>query len=360
MKTAILLITAISLSFHYSPKMGLVITPEPNLGGNLKLPPKFSNTIDFTADPTLADSYKAKVVMDVFNRLKNAKGDFRSRRPYLHFVKESGSGVAAAYPKSGLIILEEKGYDICASFGKDSLNALAVLLGHELVHCYEKHDWEGYFASELKGFGLDGDVKDNAKEDEIQADYLGGFLAYQAGFATFGIMPKFLDKVYEKYGLTDEKLSNYPKKEERKNIAEQSEVKLKNLLELFEMGNFLVALGEYDDALEYYHKVLEDFQSREIYNNLGVLSTLSAMKLFTPLQNKFSYPVELDIKSRLGSRGGLDQELREEKLLEAIDFFEKARQLDAFTLSPTSTRAAHMPCSASHKPSSAGWNGRMP
>lgn len=294
--------------------------------------PKFSTTIDFTADPILADSYKTKVVMDVFKRLKNAKGDFRSRRPYLHFVKESGSGVAAAYPKTGLILLEEKGYDICVSFGKDSLNALAVLLSHELVHCYEKHDWEEYFASEFKGFGLGGAVKDNMQEDEIQADYLGGFLAYQAGFTTFGIMPKFLDKVYEKYDLTDEKLSNYPKKEERKNIAKQSEERLKNLLELFEMGNFLVALEEYDDALEYYYKVLEDFQSREIYNNLGVLSTLSAMKLFTPLENVFAYPVELDVQSRLnkGSRGDLRKEQREEKLLEAIDFFEKARQLDAF------------------------------
>ncbi len=304
----------------------------PVLGSPLGVRGKVRGKPDFTADPALADSYKAKVVRDVFNRLKNAKGDFRSRRPYLHFVKESGSGVAAAFPKTGLILLEEKGYDICTSFGKDSLNALAVLLSHELVHCYEKHDWEEYFAFEFQGSDLKTAVNDDMKEDEIQADYLGGFLAYQAGFNTFGIMPKFLDKVYDKYNLTDEKLSNYPKKEERKNIAEQSEEKLKNLLELFEMGNFLVTLEEYDDALEYYYKVLEDFQSREIYNNLGVLSTLSAMKHFTPLQNKYAYPVELDVQSRMrtGSRGDIEVQFREEKLLEAIDFFEKARQLDAF------------------------------
>jgi len=333
MKIAILIIAACCLSFYYLPKTALVITKYPDnplQEGIVTEETSLYGTADFTTEPALADSYKAKVVMDVFKRLKNAKGDFRSRRPSLHFVKESGSGVAAAYPKTGLILLEEKGYDICVSFGKDSLNALAVLLAHELVHCYEKHDWEEYFASEFKGFGLGGEVKDNLQEDEIQADYLGGFLAYQAGFTTFGIMPKFLDKVYEQYNLSDEKLSNYPKKEERKNIAKQSEEKLKNLLELFEMANFLVALEEYDDALEYYYKVLEDFQSREIYNNLGVLSTLSAMKLFTPLQNEFTYPVELDVKSRLGSRGDSKKEQREEKLLAAIDFFEKARQLDAF------------------------------
>ena len=111
-----------------------------------------------------------------------------------------------------------------------------------------------------------------------------------------------------------------------------SEAKLKKLLDLFEMANFLVALEEYDDALEYYYKVLEDFQSREIYNNLGVLSTLSAMKRFAPTENPYAFPVELDVESRMrtGSRGDNGKDFREEKLLEAIDFFEKARQYDSF------------------------------
>ncbi|MBI1227538.1 MAG: hypothetical protein GC192_20060 [Bacteroidetes bacterium] len=319
MKTVLLAFVTTCLGFYYLPKTDLVITK--------------TEELDFSADPELATTYKAKVIQGVFKKLKNAKGDLFSRRPHLRFVKETGSGVAVAYPKIGLIMLEEKGYDICTSFGKDSLNAMAVFLSHELVHCYEHHDWEEYFASEFKGNGLGNAVKDDAKEDEIQADYLGGFLSYQAGFNPFGIMPKFLDKVYDQYNLTDAKLSKYPKKEERKNISVESEEKLKKLLKIFEMGNYLAVLEEYDDALEYYYKVLEDFQSREIYNNLGVLSTLAAMKKFTPKENTFLYPVELDVQSRLrpGTKDGdLEKEYREEKLTEAIGFFEKARQFDNF------------------------------
>ncbi len=349
MKTILLFIAVTCFSFYYLPKSDLVITsfdktatctlpsnlaqPDLTLGEKAfaSLAGVYGNS-DFSADPVLVTSYKAKVVKGVFDRLKNAKGDYSSRRPYLRFVDQTGSGVAVAYPKMGLIMLEEKGYDLCASFGKDSLNALAAFLSHELTHCYEKHDWEEYFASEFKGNGLGNEVSDDAKEDEIQADYLGGFLSYQAGFNPFGIMPRFLDTVYSAYNLTDADLSKYPKKEERKSISKESEEKLKKLLDLFEMGNFLVALEEYDDALEYYYKVLEDFQSREIFNNLGVLSTLSAMKHFTPLENKFAFPVELDVESRMrvGSRGDNAKEFREEKLLEAIDFFEKARQFDSF------------------------------
>lgn len=314
MKTIIIALAAFIPGLIYSPIQADVIRLSP----------------DFFAEPTIP-AYKLNTVRAVFSQLKNAKGDFRSRRPTLKFVKDSGGGPAVAYPKSGLILIEEKLYDICTGFGKDSLNALAHILGHELVHCYEKHTWEDYFAHESKGFGMDLGVKDDELKDEVQADYLGGFLAYQAGFTTFGIAPQLLEKVYQAYDLTDEKLSKYPKLKERQAMSTNSEQKLKDLLDLFEMGNFLAALEQYDDALEYYLKVLEDFQSREVYNNIGVLSTLSAMKLFAPTENKFAYPVELDVRSSLnGTRGNKAKELREEKLMEALDYFEKARQYDAF------------------------------
>ncbi|MCF8243504.1 MAG: hypothetical protein K9J37_16740 [Saprospiraceae bacterium] len=334
MKTALLALVTTCLGFYYLPKTDLVIS-SPENSGNYSLnfcTHELKGTTDLIADPELVTSYKAKVIQEVFKQLKNARGDFNSMRPTLRFVKKHG-GVGPAYAQSKikLIYFEEKAYDICASMGKDSLNALAVILSHELIHVYEKHEWELYFASDNRNNSLGGEVVDKAKDDEIQADYLGGFLSYQAGFSTIGTMDKLIDKIYQEYGLPIEH-PNYPSKEERKTLAKQSEVKLTKLLELFEMGNMLAAMEEYDEALEYYFKVLEDFESREIFNNLGVLSTLVAIKKFAPTENLFTYPVILDEKSRLnGSRDGEDKKAaREQKLMEAIDFFKKAQQFDSY------------------------------
>ena len=219
MKAIILSIAILSCSFLYLHESNNIFPPKP--------------AADFYAEPPLADSYKAKVVQEVFQKLKAAKGDFRSRKPELHLVKTTGMGIAAAFPLSGVIKLEEKGYDLCTEFGADSLNALAILLGHELVHCYEKHNWENQFAWEYSHTSLKKAVSNELKKDEIQADYLGGVLAYQAGFQVFGIMDKFLDKVYATYRLTDENMSNYPGLEQRKLFAVESADKFRYFTNIF-------------------------------------------------------------------------------------------------------------------------------
>ncbi len=285
---------------------------------------------DFYVVPPLADSYKAEVVQEVFQKLKAAKGDFRSRKPVLHFVESTGMGIAAAFPLTGVIKLEEKGYDLCTEFGADSLNALAILLAHELIHCYEKHSWENLFAWEYSHTSMKNAVSNEQKKDEIQADYLGGVLAYQAGYKVFGIMDGFLDKVYSAYRLTDENMSNYPGLEQRKLFAVESEDKFRYFTDLFEMANLLTVKGEYDDALAYYDEVLQDFKSREVYNNIGVVSLQSALLHFSPKENKFAYPIELDVVSRMGKggKGGIDLDYRERKLLDAIFYFENAAHFD--------------------------------
>ncbi len=316
MKTIILTISVLCCSFFYLPEINLVFSPNP--------------APDFYADPPLADSYKAKVAQGVFQKLKAAKGDFRSRKPELHLVETTGMGIAAAFPLSGVVKLEEKGYDLCTEFGADSLNALAILLGHELVHCYEKHSWENQFAWEYSHTSLKKAVSNEQKKDEIQADYLGGVLAYQAGFKVFGIMDKFLDKVYETYRLTDDNMSNYPGLEQRKLFAVESADKFEYFTNIFEIANLLTVQEEYDHALVYYDQVMQDFKSREVYNNIGVVSLQAALQHFSNKQNKFTYPIELDYVSRMDKSGRdiVDVEYRERMLLNAIYYFENAIHLD--------------------------------
>src|SRR5690349_3723993 len=89
-------------------------------------------------------AWKYTVANKVFGELLRARGDFRMQAPTLVMNKRERY-VAWMDPDQVQIGLEEKAYDICATFGKDSLNALAALLAHELTHYYEKHDWSRHF-----------------------------------------------------------------------------------------------------------------------------------------------------------------------------------------------------------------------
>jgi tetratricopeptide (TPR) repeat protein len=289
---------------------------------------------DFSVSADLVESYKTTVIKEVFGQLKMAKGDFRSVKPKLNFVKQipDGGRIAVAYPTVGVIYFEEKMYDVCASLGKDSTNALAAVLGHELTHCYQNHTWEDNFKKDFQKTQMDSVLRDRYMDDEIQADYLGGFLAYAAGFYPFGIMPALYEKEYEAYNLTDAQLAgDYPPMKERIQIAEESERKLRSLIDYFEIANLLTAIGKYEDALAYYNAIEGEFQSREIYNNIGVVTFLSVLKEFEGMKMPYAFPVELDAQSRLSSMGRGGDELDPiEKLQKAIEYFEKAKSMDSF------------------------------
>ena len=275
---------------------------------------------------------KYKTAKKVFDALIEARGDRRMQRPEFVMSRKERY-VAWMNPNAVEIGLEEKAFDICMSFGDDSLNVIAIMLGHEIAHYYEKHNWTKHFA---KSHGKDLDALelleglDEGVRNETEADFAGGFLAYSAGYSTFGKMPEFLDKVYKEYNL-DEKLKGYPSLSDRKKISEESEKNLRQLIEVYEMANYMTAIGAYDRAIEYYQYVLKDYQSREIYNNVGVLQVLYAMdNYYTEKELDLYFPVELDLNFRKSTRNA-DEETkkkREELLQEAIRNFNASLGLD--------------------------------
>ena len=279
--------------------------------------------------------YKYKVAAEVFDDLVYAKGNFGMIAPKF-FMADSEKCAAVYEPKTRSIILEEKAYDICTTFGKDSLNALACLLAHELTHYYEKHDFSSAFAekSDLleKSKKMDRMLRMEEKErKEIEADLLGGMLAFAAGYDPYGMMNQFLRKVYKAYDL-DEELAGYPSLEKRIKYAEFAQENLLELIDVFETANYLIALGKYEDAKTYYEYIVGFYNSREIFNNLGVISCLSAMEYFNRKEMPFSLPIELDAQSRLNKnpRGSLSErkEKREVFLKDAIKYFTDASSLD--------------------------------
>ena len=281
------------------------------------------------------NSYKYIVAHEVFDDLIMAKGVRSMPKPAFILTKSMRNVAWSNYGKAE-IGLEQRAYDVCISFGKDSLNALAAILAHELTHYYEKHGWtENFIAHSKQAIGPnDLILREDHTTMELEADYLGGFLAYSAGYNTLKMMPELLKKIYVEYDLP-ESLEGYPDLGERINYSRQALKKTEKLIDIFDFSNSLVGLAEFEKALSLYKYILKEYQSREIYNNMGVLCLSAFLKMSSSKELKFAFPFELDAKIRIerGQRGGhVDfgslQNKRNELLMEAIDYFERANTLD--------------------------------
>lgn len=303
--------------------------------------PSYSTTTTIAEeDKELNESYKYKVAKQVFINLINAKGDNRMQMP--EFVMSSKKRyVAWMSGKNVQVGLEEAAYDVCVQFGKDSLNALAALLGHEITHYYEKHTWGSDFSSAYANLEVTTKVKTSSRNKDIkavnetEADYLGGFLAYSAGYPTFGIVPTLLMEVYTEYGLSSD-IPGYPSLEDRTKLAVESEMRLEELINAFEAANYLIILEDYESADHYLAYILKEFQSREIYNNAGVNAATAALSLVPEgeKESEFAYPLQLDGDTRLDVKTRNTNEAFAEKdqfisyLRKAERYFEQAIALD--------------------------------
>lgn len=272
-----------------------------------------------------------KTANDVFQKLVEARGDFRFEVPAF-YISTSSSKVAFISADSKSIAIEEQALELCKKQGKDFENALAALLGHELIHFYEKHLWKDEFTADFQG--LDITTTLSAFQDrvlnETQADYLGGFLAYSAGYEVFEGLPHLLDQVYKEYKLSDV-MKGYPSLKDRQTLATKSIEKLKGLVEIFEMANVMTAIGRYDEARALYRQILGDYQGREIYNNLGIVTFLEAKSYFEEKDMPFQLPIELEAGFAASGRGFGDniEATRKRLLNEAITYFNYAIGLDA-------------------------------
>ena len=284
--------------------------------------------VSLDSESSEAFSYKFENTQAVLNDLIEAKGSFNQPRPKL-IMNNAEQKPAWIDLSKAEIVLEEKAYDICMSFGKDSLAALSILLSHELIHYYEKHDWHHHF---LHHYGSNVDYSKNEEPIrlELEADQMGGFLSIMAGYNTQGIHEGLLTKIYKAYKLdnTDSK-NNYPSLTERIELANKASVLLNEMQMLFDMSSYLSVIGEYETASKYLDEILikSKFQSRELYNNKGVLLASSALAYFPKSQMPYYLSFELELESRL-SRKNNDLKARKRLLDEAATCFKTALILD--------------------------------
>lgn len=281
-------------------------------------------------------------IKSVFNQLVTAYCSPKSA-PNLTFIKTNPNPTTPAFYKEKSITIDLRFYKLCQTFGKDSLNALSIVISHELAHYYYEHDFCSDFAYAIKNKSdkFSKDLKLINKNQKViyetQADDKGLFYAAIAGFSPFEVQPKIIDGIYQFYQLKDINVG-YPTKTERKIIAQNALAKSQKLFILFKQAKEAKEKKEYDKALLLFESVNQDFPSRENYNNIGVIKTLQALELKAPTYEekkapkRFLYPLEIDNSSRLKreiTRGDVDNSDKFEALLKAAQKdFEKAISLD--------------------------------
>ena len=281
---------------------------------------------------------KLVVAQEIFDNLVNAYASNKSA-PLLKILPKNSPRIVAQYiaSPSPTVQVDETVFDICMTFGKDSANAFAIILSHELAHYYNDHNWCSDYAFALRNSALGNTLNKVSKESKIEkesiADSYGLFYSSLAGYKPFDVFSPLLDKIYKQYKLP-EVVAGYPSKKERKEINKVQKQKIETLVPVFEAGIVLQYLKNYEEAALCFEYLTKFFPSREMYNNYGVSKISQALKYKTPEAVSFIYPIEIDASSRIYSqteRGDdtLNQEKKFKELVQdAKVAFEKAISLD--------------------------------
>ncbi len=253
--------------------------------------------------------YKYLLVKDICEKIARVR-DFERTVPEVRmFARQSKTQVIAQFVATNghqIIYVDEKLYDLCTKFGADSLNALACIIGHELAHYTQNHQYrEGFFAGLMPTNNViapSKNTKKSSKEHKLkleeEADYYGLLQGYLAGFDTYRLLPNVLNKIYEEYKL-NEKLEGYPTKIDRIQSAEMTSKEIKALIPVFHAGKFLYLSKNYEDAIACFEHISNSFTDRDIANNLGVSALAQAISLMEKEEVYFAYPCEFDAAGRL-------------------------------------------------------------
>ncbi len=299
--------------------------------------------VSVLAETLPSTHYKYVAIRDICQKITEAHGR-QIKTPHLVvYSVDNGKQVIAQFKNTPIptIYIDEKIYDLSRRFGKDSLDALACIVGHELAHLFEKHSFSIGMTGMMGLVDANTGGKALSKQDKVslesQADYYGLFYGYLAGYKTFQLLPQMLDLIYKEYKLP-ESLDGYPSKKERIATATTAITELSQITTVLNVGEILYLQKQYDDAAIAFEYLLQKFPSRDIYNNLATIRINQASKLFNNEELYFAYPYEFDAVARLRagterSGGGNTEQAklqrRRELLKEAKQHLKRAILLDA-------------------------------
>jgi tetratricopeptide (TPR) repeat protein len=283
-----------------------------------------SMPMEMTAQSANDTSYPS--VDSVYLRLKEAIGD-KSRTPPQLKVVNRKKDVASYYSgERNTIELEVPAIKICLSLGKDSLNSLAFLLGHELGHFYRNHSFLKEAASSYAGMDIGEKLAaakvaiDTTIKCETEADEFACYYSQMAGFS-ISAADTLIRAIYRGYKLRDS-ISLYPTLNERCGIANEVQNRMKDLHKVFNLANLMMMGNDCETAEILYQYILnQNFGSREVKNNLGVCMAMQGLRFTSDRLKNVVFPFMLDPFSRAAE--GVRSILTEDSL-KAVDYFKQA------------------------------------
>ena len=275
---------------------------------------------------SIAQKLNENTVYNVYNNIVLSIGNVNPRAPKL-ILKDSERNPASYNPNKKTITIENKVLEICYAFGQDSLNALSYILAHELGHHYRHHGWMTQYASLDFSASLESHNRTPGQRQvyETEADIYSGFYAHIAGYDALKVADVFLDSIYASYSLPPE-LENYPTLSERKSIIINNKEEFETYKNIFDVANIVMSVGNYSYAQELFQYIIDKgFNSREIYNNLGLCYVYEALSLDVEesLINVI-IPFKIDLSSRLESKGTSRGSITEQQ--KAISLFQDAKR----------------------------------
>jgi hypothetical protein len=253
-------------------------------------------------------------------------------------LKSENKEVVTYSPYNSTITIFQSFIDLTRKFGKDSTNARAHVLCHELAHVFLRHGYANVIGTGFASKEMNREYKKTKEslEDklgEMEADQWAFFYAYIAGFKTNQIVPQLLDSIYKYYKLNDNILSTYPKLIERKKYANFASVKMASMCESFDFANMALLHKDFKISIGIYENIInEGFKSREIYSNLGTATLLYALSLKSNPQFDLILPLQIDMDTRLNQnleRGLSDDPDVNELIKNSLLFFKEAIRIDS-------------------------------
>ena len=275
---------------------------------------------------TVAQAQDLLQARQILKKLYESRGDYRLPIPDIS-IERTENAVARYLPSEHRIIVEQKAVEICRQLGPDYPSALAFLIGHELAHSYQSPN------SATAGFSTSINRYPASIRREKIADIQGAMNTHLAGYPIRRMIPTLLNRLYESYQIESEQLRGYPHLVERMNTAEEIVQLTDTLIQVFEAGHWLAAMGLYELASKAYEYVKEYYAGKEILNNLASLYCLRAMAIGGKQNDPFLLPLTFDTQSRLQRPrvAPLRPEeiaLRKKYLQTAHDYLAQAKEID--------------------------------